>query len=754
MIIRTPTRTKTKSFNGTQVDFKFPSTESLPRDSIEEVELNNHHLLNVTLKKGREPSASELSHQEDSDNVSQILSDYTSASNTNSNAYTNSSNGYYSFANISDNTTSPRFFAENKDGPISNLNLGSPGRLGNYPTTLAPDKTNSAISSPSLIDKPSSNSLRSSITSKSKSVTHSQMASIPENKSVSAHTVNASIPTADNISYEIISATSNISQGQPRIVSTVSSSSGSDSSMDSSSALTKQPTVKKHPMTVNRIPSIKNVKPTRGITRLSNVSRTSSLSSKRSRTSQLKRSNAIRCKGGLLAYFASIGIKMKRTLKKIRIVIRRKLFSFNGSHSVTTRSSSINHKIPGSKTRVHSISNQDKKTMKKNMKGKHNIAYSNSINNGLTTSHLKRTDGYVTNLRRTISQSKSHSLSLSPKPITKLTPPGSMSETITDKNDNKMTNRTTTLRRTNSSIRRAASILTATPNANRLSTGYQPDSRNTPNGSNFGETPSSHLTRSNGMSSLNSVIREPSIVVKNKVIPLSMGQYPIKEEDEYIIDTNSMYKRNSTTSIDTDNSSFFEANHEKSSIYSESENDDESEDDDDDDDDFDYEEVNQNETLDISKMTATQLSDLFSHYYKNIISRRIMMRLQMGQYQDSNNLNEVNNEYMHLLENFVSEYDSESSEIFDQESNNDRRSTESSEDDSNSQFSFNAMDGEHEKEEEMDIITPLQTEHKNGLQVQIETPFAIYSASQNASLLSIPIVAIRRSLTLPIGITI
>ncbi|SMN22121.1 similar to Saccharomyces cerevisiae YPL158C AIM44 Protein of unknown function [Maudiozyma saulgeensis] len=751
MIIRTPTRTKTKSFNGSQVDFKFPSTESLPRGKIEEEELNNHHLLNVTLKKGRDSSYSQSSHHDESDNVSQILSDYTSASNTNSNAYTNSSNGYYSFANISDNTTSPRFFTENKDGPISNLNLGSPGRLGNYPATLAPEKTNSPISTPSLKDKKSSNSLRSSITSKSKSIGQSQMASIPENKLMSVHTVNASIPTADNISYEIISATSNISHTQPRINSTVSSSSASDSSIDSSSTLNKHATVKKHPMTVSGVPSIKNVQPSKGVLRSLSVSRTPSLNSRRSRNSKLKRSNAIRCKGGLLAYFTSIGIRMKRTLRKIRIALRRKLFSFNGSHSVISRSSSMSNKIPGSANRIHSINYNNKKNSKKNVKGKHNMAYSNSINNGLTTSHLKRTDGYVTNLRRTISQSQSRSsssASASPKPITKLTPPGSMSESVTNIKDNKMTDRRTTLRRTNSSIRRAASILTATPSINRLSTAYQTDPKNASNGLNLGETPSSHLTRSKGMPSLNSVIREPSIVVKNKVIPLSMGQYPIKEEDEYIIDTNSMQKRNSTASLDTDNSSYFEANHEKSSIYSENEEDET------DDSELDDEEVNQNETMDMSKMTATELSDLFSHYYKNIISRRIMMRLQMGQYQNSNNLTDVNNEYMHLLEKFVSEYESESSDMFDQESKDTDTSSESSEDDSNSQFSFDANEKDLNNEEAMDIITPLQKKNKTGIQIKIETPFAVYSASQNASLLSIPTDAIKRSLTLPIGITI
>ena len=748
MIIRTPTRTKTKSFNGTQVDFKFPSTESLPRsEQKDEIELNNHHLLNVQLNSkshldvaGRSPSqVSATSHNDNDDNVSQILSDYTSASNTNSNgAYTNSSNGYYSFANISDNTTSPRFFADNKDGPVSSLNLVSPNKFGNYPMTLAPDK--STTSSPSLNIRPSNNSLRSSIASKGKSSTGSQMASIPENKSVSAHTMNASIPTADNISYEIVSAISNIQQSQPRMVSTVSSSSSESSGSeqtDISKQINKTATVKKHPIgpTTNKIKPSKritttgpNLKPTRSISRKLSTSRritsgSSSITSKRSRQSQLKRSNAIRCKGGLLAYFTSLGIKVKRTLKKLRIVIRKNVFFFNNGHGTV-----------GHRTVSNSNKNKSTASGKKLQKGKHNVNYSNSTRNGLTTSHLKRTDGYVTNLRRTISQSSRKSSSSNP--ITKLTPLGSLCESTGTSSEKKISPSRTTLRRTNSSIRRAASVLTATPTNNRFSTVIDPSS-STPatisNSLSNGPNPT-HLTRSNGMSSLNSVIREPSIVVKNKVIPLSMNAYTIKEEDEYVIDTNSMYKRNSVTGTDSEsdnNSSYFESNHDKSSIYSEDETDD-----------SDYE-------IDDEKMTPDALTGLFNNYYRNIISRRIMMRLQMGQYNDSNN---VSGEYIQLLEKFVGEYESDSSNIFDNSDcvSSSGSTNSSTDDDSNSQFSFNTTD--ENGSENMDIITPFEKPSRNDVKIKFESPFGMYS--QNASLLSIPTDAVRRSLTLPIGINI
>lgn len=113
MIIRAPIRTKTKSFRGDQVDFKFPSNESLPRGTMEEYHLNNHHLLNNALG-GENP----VTHDEDA--TSQILSDYTSASNTNTNSGY-SSNGYYSFANISDNTTSSPRIIVNPNEAINRL---------------------------------------------------------------------------------------------------------------------------------------------------------------------------------------------------------------------------------------------------------------------------------------------------------------------------------------------------------------------------------------------------------------------------------------------------------------------------------------------------------------------------------------------------------------------------------------------------------------------------------------------------------
>ena len=98
-VMRTPTRTKTKSLGGRQNDFKFPSIEALPRFVLHEEDLNNHYIVNEVFSKSPVLKARD-------DNESQLVSEYTSVSNTNTN--TNSSNGYYSFANISDNTTTSR----------------------------------------------------------------------------------------------------------------------------------------------------------------------------------------------------------------------------------------------------------------------------------------------------------------------------------------------------------------------------------------------------------------------------------------------------------------------------------------------------------------------------------------------------------------------------------------------------------------------------------------------------------------------
>lgn len=178
MIIRAPIRTKTKSFRGDQMDFKFPSNESLPRGTLEEYHLNNHHLLNDVF-------AAENGVSRDEDGNSQTLSDYTSTSNTNTNSGY-SSNGYYSFANISDNTTS---------SPRIVINQNETARL----TSSDSNKSDFFASH----DFPGNDSLHYSSSNVVKNQLHS-MEAIPEgNITGSISTAFQTIPTADNVSYDI-----------------------------------------------------------------------------------------------------------------------------------------------------------------------------------------------------------------------------------------------------------------------------------------------------------------------------------------------------------------------------------------------------------------------------------------------------------------------------------------------------------------------------------------------------------------------
>ena len=220
MIIRTPTRTKTTSFKGDQMDFQFPSQEHLPKASPQqEFDLNNHHLLNDVLQK---QTLSLPSQHPEEDATSQILSDYTSTSNTNTNS--NSSNGYYSFANISDNTTSPKLhsLSSNSYGGFQTLDKTD------YPSTLAPDKM-------PLLGSLNNDSKRT-LPGKKKSQTAS------------------SIPTADNISFAIVSASSDSSTMETPLQRGSSSSSSTVSSTIHIN--NRKPTNLQRVPTIRQVPSI------------------------------------------------------------------------------------------------------------------------------------------------------------------------------------------------------------------------------------------------------------------------------------------------------------------------------------------------------------------------------------------------------------------------------------------------------------------------------------------------------------------
>lgn len=129
--------------------------------------------------------AAENGVSRDEDGNSQILSDYTSTSNTNTNSGY-SSNGYYSFANISDNTTS---------SPRIVINQNETARL----TSSDSNKSDFFASH----DFPGNDSLHYSSSSVVKNQLHS-MEAIPEgNITGSISTAFQTIPTADNVSYDI-----------------------------------------------------------------------------------------------------------------------------------------------------------------------------------------------------------------------------------------------------------------------------------------------------------------------------------------------------------------------------------------------------------------------------------------------------------------------------------------------------------------------------------------------------------------------
>lgn len=614
MIIRAPTRTKTKSFNGRQMAFKFPSTDSLQDVRLDEYHLNNHHLLNDNVGKCSDDAAS------------QILSDYTSASNTNTQSG-HSSNGYYSFANISDNTTSSAKVnnANQRQSVISN----DPNRASDVRGSVTP--LLEPLSDEAHDDNRSSPRLGMS-----------PMEMIPENNGFSSFsTVFQSIPTAANISYDISSS--------------ISSAKSQES--EGTSVRKFQP---------NRLQD------TPAMTRVGSMHSTrSSLLSNRNRTS-LKRSKAVRCKGGLLQYFQLLRLKFKKQLRKLICGIRER----------------ISKKKMGKNSGYRS----GKPLIKRSSKA--GDSHRSSERNDMRSSHLKRTQRYVSNLQRSMSN-KSLQPVLVPK--TNLTSPTKHQGIIGAEKEDKITsNPTTSLRRTKSSIRRAASVINTSPGPKSSSEAElrAPDDENTHIALN-NKKPG--LVRSAGCKSLNSLARQPSIVVKNKVIPLSMHHYPIEEEDddeeedEYVISTNSMRPLTPLESVSSENESFTDA--EEPSEHPE------------------------------------QLSQALNHYFRVIIARRILMKLQIAEYQKSG----LKRSYLNAIESIIKEYDSESnvSDLF-----NSLGSTNPTTDDTS---------GQEEQADETD----------RSIEFSVQSPFgSVTRLRHKGSTISLSPGNLRRSLTLPIGVKV
>ncbi|CAH00426.1 Aim44p [Kluyveromyces lactis] len=592
-MIRTPTRTKTKSYNGSQSEFRFPDVEVLAHLKLPEHGLNNHHLLNEQLNKKPED-----------DIHSQHLSDYTT---TNSNSG-NSSNGYYSFANISDNTTNPDKLSAVKNTACAIGNnrysyISSSGSSVHYPGTLAPDRTPRICptNSPEF-GRPLDGNF--------------DMQCIPE--AYSTVTSDFTLPTADNISFQFTLSSGN-----------------------STAMLKKRST----PSTKTRNATNLSEK------RKSSVKRSTSTVSRRS---NIKRSNAIRCKGGLLHYFTKLGKRVRLNLKKFHLALKRKLFTYKQRH----------------------FAKSDKRT----------------------TSHLLRSNGYFANIKRSQSMRSMASYSDTSSPTV---PSGlDIKNTPIVKHSSNINHRS--LRRTPSSIKRAASILTS---SNSLIFSRS--------NSSVGRTDSTRLVRSQPSLNLNLAVRQPSIVVKNKVIPLSQfdhDDYCIREEDEdeededeYIIDTQKMQPLKSemgsiTSSLHDGDSVFEDAMSSSASMESLSES--------------------------VKILNANKAWD---SYLRAVISQRILMRLQVAKFQASQD----HHTYKELLDAIVTDYESDA--IF---SNNDAQTENDS---------MSECDSPHE----FDTLTDSSRSTPAVVPQSLRESFSSLANFQTSVK-----AGVRRNLTLPVGISI
>lgn len=630
--------------------FKFPSTESLPKESLDEYYLNNHHLLNDNVDSNNKRVDNE-------DAASQILSDYTSGSNTNTNSG-NSSNGYYSFANISDNTTaSPKLFLGGTGYGSHGISSTDSSKSSDHPIrSLELNKT-------PLLD-PAKHHHNSQNGSSPRST--SPMEVIPESMAFSSlSTVIQSIPTADNHSYKITSSrsssrslntpnTTNLRKNQPR-------------------QLKRTPTVTHIRSTVKSTPTA--AKP----------------------VSHLKRSKAVRCKGGLLHYFILLGMKIRKHLSRLICSIKRKMYS--GKKKTNLATSKANKE----RTKV-------------------NVSRSSS-KDGLTTSHLKRTQKYVNNLQRSMSYKSLQPVLMSKaNDSTTLEHEGKKEdlEEIEKSKKHITRNPTTSLRRTNSSIRRAASVITTAGNPVGAASGNSKIENSklttTTHSSSPGECSKGGLVRSTGSKSLSSIARQPSIVVKNKVIPLSMHHYSIEEEDEdddeYIISTNSMHPLSPVESVKSDD--------DNADAYVDAE-----------------ENIEAKPTIPLKSKEAEDLTHKLSQYLRAVVAQRILWRLQIAKHQETG----TSSSYLDLIESIIREYETDSSSC--------------TLIDGKQSFSTSGQDTEEDDEEEAEK-QPNDFSDEASIKsfvFSIQKPFGTRS-KHGESMISLSTKNVRRSLTLPIGIKV
>lgn len=711
MIIRTPTRTKTKSFNGKQMDFTFPP-EDFPREAVDEHSLDNHRILNETLK---------LKQQEDIEASSQIFSDYTSASNANT--YSGNSSNYYSFANISDNTTtSPKLFSQGNsmmpppilEHKVSSYRETSPGE--------SLDPQNSRIQS----NYSFSNSLRD-VTNPAKSVTMESTAPTHQ-----------TIPTADNISVSFSDITGydepllGFDATQPELNSNEGSQTPKVESNQTKEHKKLQSVVKTDitksimpapkPLNLDNTPSIQKVYSNSMLASSMNSSTQPAKTPRSSRStassrSSLKRSNAVRCRGGLLQYFTQMGIRVRRQFKKLRLVVRRKLFRFKKNSKNLSRSNSIRSGL--------SISRVPK--LRNNNNGKQRQESSSFAPHTL---HQKRTQGYASKLQKSMSMRSlepalvtptiPEKIETAPKPVEAKTveprPQTSLSQKIKN---------TPSLRRTPSSIRRAASILTsnvATPRSTVTNNKNSPIETENYQSSRYSSRNSSlksktRLVRSSGSNALSSIARQPSIVVKNKVIPLSMSRFSIKEEIEeedeaesddsldYYLETEPVDEMTPISTPDSDRD-------QKS-----------------------------------THMYGTNTGDiktLYKHYLSTIIAERIRARIDMAKEQSEMKISQNSSAQSSKdpIVSILTEYESGAeSNLFEEEQ------------EPVTPVTTDRDDEIKEQEEEDDLVTalpglpPLRDNHGSTISISIHSPFISDNASSNSTIFCIPV---KRSLTLPV----
>lgn len=547
-MIRTPTRTKTQSFAGPQVDFLFPAPNSAPLAEIDSYHMSNHYLLNEVVK----------------DRASQMSDKSTGSSNA-------IDSGFYSFANISDNTTSGRNPGRPKrSSEASSWTSGASVMHRQYPATLAP-----MVSAPILENPNSSSAWGRAATASLRRKRSPGSSSGFRSMSTAAYT----IPTADNISFQITFE--------------------SHSDAESSGSIRNSPLGKQGGSLIRRSSSKAKL---HSATR-SNITRsTSSLirpECARFASSSLKRSQAVRCKGGLLQFFLQTGGRVKNRIRRWRLAVRKKLFTYKSRR----------------------IAKNNKKQ---------------------TTSHLKRANGYVSNIKRSMSNislknSSIHS-PIRPSPdATALIPVKAKASTAFSPYNTPPKGTRTSLRRSPSSIKRAASILTS---GNSLSIIRREIAEKNLNHEGI---PRTKIVRSEPSMSLSSIVRQPSIVVNNNVIPLSRmngeaNEFAIEEEDEdeYVIDTDCMKR---STGGYSDNTSDGISDVSSADEY------------------HDSSETPKQELIENPGDEVERALDAWNHYLRSVVAQRILMRLQIRKFQDSG----ANPECQELIDAIISDYEENSS---------------------------------------------------------------------------------------------